>query len=70
MLCGAGALGEDARVPEPMLVLLSGRIRRSRLRAWRTDYAEHHPHTSMGDQTSEKFEAAWRLSRTAKDGIF
>ena len=37
---------------------------------WRTDYNEHRPHTSLGNQTPEQFEAEWHLSRTPKEEFF
>jgi putative transposase len=40
------------------------------IEAWRTDYNGNRPHTSLGNQTPEQFEADWHLSRTAKEGIF
>jgi transposase InsO family protein len=40
------------------------------IEAWRTDYNEHRPHTSLGNQTTEQFEAEWSLPRTSKEGIF
>ena len=41
-----------------------------KIEAWRTDYNEHRPHTSLGNQSPEQFEAEWHLSRIAKEGIY
>ena len=41
-----------------------------KIEAWRTDYNEQRPHTSLGNQTPEQFESEWQLSRTAQEGIF
>jgi putative transposase len=41
-----------------------------KIEAWRTDYTEHRPHTSLGNQTLEQFESEWQLPRTAQEGIF
>lgn len=42
----------------------------AKIRAWRTNYNEDRPHTSLGNQTPTQFEAERQLSRTAKEGIF
>lgn len=41
-----------------------------KIEAWRTDYNEHRPHTSLGNQTPVQFEAEWQLSRTTKEKLF
>lgn len=41
-----------------------------KIEAWRIDYNEHRPHTSLGNQTPGQFESEWQLSRTPKEGIF
>jgi putative transposase len=41
-----------------------------KIEAWRADNNDHRPHTSLGNQTPERFESEWQLSRTAKEGIF
>ena len=41
-----------------------------KIEAWRIDYNEHRPHTSLGNRTPEQFESEWQLSRTPKEGIF
>jgi len=40
-----------------------------KIEAWRIDYNEHRPHTSLGNKTPEQFESEWQLSRTPKEGI-
>lgn len=37
-----------------------------RIEAWRKDYNEHRPHSSLGDETPQGFAREWQLSRTAK----
>jgi putative transposase len=41
-----------------------------KIEAWRIDYNEQRPHTSLGNQTPEQFESEWQLSSTPKEGIF
>ena len=41
-----------------------------KIEAWRIDYNEHRPHTSLGNRTPEQFESEWQLSRNPKEGIF
>jgi putative transposase len=43
---------------------------REKIEAWRVDYNERRPHTSLGNQTPREFAAQWELSRTAKEGVF
>jgi len=40
-----------------------------KIEAWRIDYNELRPHTSLGNKTPEQFESEWQLSRTPKEGI-
>ena len=37
-----------------------------KIEAWRKDYNEHRPHSSLGDETPRGFAEDWQLSRTAK----
>ncbi len=37
-----------------------------KIEAWRKDYNEHRPHSSLGDETPLRFAESWELSRTAK----
>ena len=37
-----------------------------KIEAWRKDYNEHRPHSSLGDETPRGFAESWKLSRTAK----
>ena len=37
-----------------------------KIEAWRKDYNEHRPHSSLGDETPRGFAESWELSRTAK----
>jgi len=37
-----------------------------KIEAWRKDYNEHRPHSSLGDETPLGFAESWELSRTAK----
>jgi putative transposase len=37
-----------------------------KIEAWRKDYNEHRPHSSLGDETPQGFAESWELSRTAK----
>jgi transposase InsO family protein len=37
-----------------------------KIEAWWTDYNEHRPHSSLGDETPRGFAESWELSRTAK----
>lgn len=41
-----------------------------KIEAWRIDYNEHRPHTSLGNQTPEQFESEWQLTRTPKEEFF
>ena len=41
-----------------------------KIEAWRIDYNEHRPHTSLGNQTPVQFEAEWQLFRTTKEKFF
>jgi tetratricopeptide (TPR) repeat protein len=41
-----------------------------KIEAWRTNYNEHRPHASLGNQTPEQFGSEWQLSLTAKEGIY
>jgi len=36
-----------------------------KIEAWRKDYNEHRPHSSLGDETPLGFAENWELSRTA-----
>ena len=38
-----------------------------KIEAWRKDYNEHRPDTSLGNQTPVQFETEWQLSRTPKE---
>ena len=37
-----------------------------KIEAWRKDYNEHRPHSSLGDETPRGFAESWELSRTVK----
>ena len=37
-----------------------------KIEAWRKDYNEHRPHSSLGDETPRGFAESWELSRIAK----
>jgi putative transposase len=37
-----------------------------KIEAWRKDYNEHRPHSSLGDETPPRFAEDWQLSRTAE----
>jgi len=37
-----------------------------KIEAWRKDYNEHRPHSSLGNETPRGFSESWELSRTAK----
>jgi putative transposase len=37
-----------------------------KIEAWRKDYNEHRPHSSLKDETPQAFAEDWQLSRTAK----
>jgi putative transposase len=41
-----------------------------KIEAWRIDYNENRPHTSLGNQTPVQFEAEWQLFRTTKEKFF
>ena len=41
-----------------------------KIEAWRKDYNEHRPHSSLGDETPLGFAESWELSRTAKTAGF
>jgi len=43
---------------------------KEKIEAWRIDYNEHRPHTSLGNQTPREYAAQWKLSRTVKEGVF
>ena len=43
---------------------------KEKIEAWRIDYNEHRPHTSLGNRTPREFAAQWELSRTVKEGVF
>ncbi len=38
-----------------------------KIEAWRKDYNEHRPHSSLKDETPQAFAEDWQLSRTAKE---
>ena len=37
-----------------------------KIEAWRKDYNEHRPHSSLKDETPQAFAEDWQRSRTAK----